>query len=126
MLALAMVVFTSRVDAQRALPVGALRPNARDTAVAPERPRDAWFGRDKVRHFGTSTSIQLMGYGGARLGGASRHDGTVIASVVTLGAGIGKELWDARRGRQASWRDLVWDAAGLVAGTGLARMGDPR
>lgn len=119
-------VLASRLDAQRAVPVRAVARVARDTIGAPPRARDAWFGRDKVRHFGSSAAIQLMGYGGLRASGASRRGSVVTASVLTLSAGVGKELWDARRGRQPSWRDLTWDVAGLVAGTGLAHIGDPR
>jgi len=88
--------------------------------------RDAWLGRDKLRHFGASTAIQIIGYGSLRLMGASRGSSTVGATMVTAAAGIAKELHDSRCGGRASMRDLVWDGAGALAGTGLTRLGDPR
>ncbi len=117
--------FTARLGAQRVIPAAVAPERVRDTAQVTRPTADQWFGRDKVRHLGSSTAIQLMGYGGLRVGGASRHTGLVGASLVTFAAGIGKELWDARRGRVASWRDIAWDGVGLLVGTGLARIGDP-
>lgn len=87
---------------------------------------DRWFGRDKARHFGTSTAIQLMGYGALRLLGAERTGAMLGAAVVTAAAGIGKEVYDARNGGDPSVRDVVWDAAGLGAGIALSRLGDSR
>lgn len=122
---------SSEAGAQRR-PVTVLAPRSearpaafRGPVVFQPKP-DAWFGRDKVRHFGASTAIQLLGYGSLRLLGASSGASIVGATVITATAGIGKELHDSRRGGEASMRDLVWDGAGAVAGIGLARLGDIR
>lgn len=89
------------------------------------RPPDRWFARDKVRHFGSSAAIQLMGYGILTIVGVHRTQALVGAALVTTSAAIGKEVWDGRGHGTASARDLVWDGLGLVAGSGLVRIVDP-
>ena len=89
-------------------------------------PRDRWFGEDKLRHAGSSAAIQVMGFGLLRLCGASTRASLVGATLVSAAAGIGKEVRDARRGGSASARDLVWDGIGILAGSGLSRLGDGR
>ena len=39
------------------------------------------------------------------------------AGLVALAAGIGKELWDREHGGVPSWNDVLWDVAGVIAGT---------
>jgi len=122
----------NRLSAQQRAPQGmrserveALRfPTSKP--LAPYSEADAWFGRDKLRHTGSSAAIQLMGYGLLRLGGTSRSTSLVCASVVTAAAGIGKELHDARHGGRINARDLVWDGIGILAGTALLQLADPR
>ena len=46
------------------------------------------------------------------------------AAFVTAAAGIGKELWDRSRGRDASLRDLTWDAVGGVSAAVVIRQVD--
>lgn len=67
-----------------------------------------------------------MGYGLVRVAGMGRAASFTLATALTAVAGIGKELRDARRGGDPSIRDLVADGAGIVAGTGLVMIGDPR
>ncbi len=130
----ATLIQVADVGAQRRVAAGAV-PRAASVAgprrVWTERrvvgpTSDAWLGRDKVRHFGSSAAIQLLGYGSLRVMGASRGASVLVATLVTGAAGIGKEVQDSRRGGRASLRDLVWDGVGAVAGAGLARLGDPR
>lgn len=130
----ATLVEVADVGAQRRVPAGAVTRASilvRPRQVWPEGrlvgpTNDAWLGRDKVRHFGSSAAIQLLGYGSLRVMGASRGASILVATLVTGAAGIGKEVHDGRRGGRGSLRDLVWDGVGAVAGTGLARLGDPR
>lgn len=80
---------------------------------------DGWFGADKMKHFFVSAFIQSLAYGSARAVGAS-HDGAVVsATAVTVGAGLGREIYDGRVKRAFSYKDLVWDGAGLAAGMAL-------
>ena len=82
-----------------------------------ERPRDPWFGEDKVKHFVTSAVVQGMGYGTLRATNAGHRSSLVGATVLTAAAGVGKELYDRRASGSFSTRDLVWDAAGAGAAT---------
>ena len=76
------------------------------------RAGDAWLGPDKLQHFFTSAFIQSFGYGVLRRAGADNGQALAGASVVTLTAGVGKELVDRRVRREFSLRDLAWDVAG--------------
>lgn len=77
---------------------------------------DGWFGADKMKHFFMSAFIQSMAYSSLRAVGSS-HDGAVIsATAATVGFGVGREVYDARVKRAFSYKDLVWDGAGLAAG----------
>ena len=78
---------------------------------------DHWFGGDKVKHFFVSAFVQSVGYGVLRTAGV-KHDGALIgASAITLGVGIGKEVYDSHTGEGFSARDLTWDVAGAGAAT---------
>lgn len=98
------------------------------TAAAPRdsvRPvPDRWFARDKAEHFVTSAVIQVAVFGALRMTGVRQSRALLAASTVTVGAGVGKEVWDARGHGDPSWRDLTWDGIGMVAGSGLAVWAD--
>jgi putative lipoprotein len=80
---------------------------------------DGWFGADKLKHFFMSAFIQSMAYSSARAAGAS-HDGAFVsATAATVGFGIGREIYDGRVKKAFSYKDLVWDGAGLAAGIAL-------
>lgn len=77
---------------------------------------DGWFGADKMKHFFMSAFIQSMAYSSVRAAGAS-HDGAIVsATAATVGFGVGREIYDGRVKRAFSYKDLVWDGAGLAAG----------
>jgi putative lipoprotein len=77
---------------------------------------DAWFGRDKFLHFTASAVVQCATHSILRANGSDYGVASRGAALATLTVGIGKEVWDSRRGGDASWRDLAWDGAGGVAG----------
>jgi uncharacterized protein YfiM (DUF2279 family) len=85
-------------------------------------PRDAWLARDKMLHFAASAVVQSTAYSlfqrDARYAVAIQR-----ASLVTLGVGAGKELYDWRHPlkHDASWRDLAWDGIGGGAATIVIR-----
>ena len=85
---------------------------------------DRWFARDKAEHFVTSAVIQVAVFGALRMTGVRQSRALLAASVVTAGAGISKEVWDAQGHGDPSWRDLTWDGIGIVAGSGLAVWAD--
>jgi uncharacterized protein YfiM (DUF2279 family) len=84
-------------------------------------PRDSWFGTDKVKHFFMSAFVQSAAFSAARALGASNSSAQAIGGVTTGVMGIGREVYDRRRGRIFSVKDLAWDAAGGVAAAGLLR-----
>jgi putative lipoprotein len=81
---------------------------------------DPWFGRDKALHFSASASLAVIGYGGASLATEDRPSRVAAATIVALGAGVGKELWDLSGRGDASWRDLTWDVIGTATGVLVA------
>jgi uncharacterized protein YfiM (DUF2279 family) len=89
---------------------------------APRRDGDGWFARDKMLHFAASAVVQSAAYSlfqrDARYAVAIQR-----ASLVTVGVGVGKELYDWRHPARhdASWRDLAWDGAGGGAATIVLR-----
>ena len=80
---------------------------------APEhRGGDRWLAPDKLQHFFTSAFVQSLSYGVLRRAGVDNGNALAGASVITLGAGVGKEVFDRRVRGEFSLRDLAWDAAG--------------
>jgi len=69
---------------------------------------DPWVGPDKALHLGAS----YIAYSAARTLGAERGE----AAGITLTLGVSKELWDLTGRGTPSWRDLLWDLAGLSLG----------
>lgn len=80
-------------------------------------PADHWFGRDKLKHFLVSAFVQSASFATLQAAGADRDAALAGASVTTAAVGVGKELFDRRRGGPFSVRDLTWDAAGAGAAT---------
>jgi uncharacterized protein YfiM (DUF2279 family) len=82
---------------------------------------DSWLGSDKFVHVGMSWASALFAYAGLRLAGADADTGLTIALPIAGAAGLGKELYDRRRGGRFSVRDLVADAVGVGAAYFLLR-----
>ena len=76
------------------------------------RPRDSWFGSDKVKHFLMSAFIESLTFSGLQAAGAHRNASFAGAIGVTAVFGIGKEIHDKQRGEPFSLHDIAWDAAG--------------
>ncbi len=95
------------------------------TGSPPRSHNDPWLGRDKFVHFTASALIQGAAYSlfhrGARYTVAIQR-----ASLVTVAAGVSKELYDWRHParNQASWRDLAWDGLGGVTASVAAKQVD--
>ena len=89
--------------------------------AAPQQPRDRWVAEDKWRHFFASFVATTLAAGTARLAGLDAEKSAFVGASVGAGAGVWKELRDVRTpGSTASLRDVVWDAAGVGAGTLVA------
>jgi putative lipoprotein len=82
--------------------------------------QDDWFGQDKALHFGVSAGLAGAGYTGGALLFEAPEARWLTGAGVALGAGIGKELYDAGRGTFFSFKDLTWDVVGTATGLGLS------
>lgn len=87
----------------------------------PVQVTDAWFGSDKLQHFGMSFAVTAFAFAGARMAGTERDPALRVAVPVAAVAGVGKEIHDRRRGQLFSVRDLVADALGISAAFFLLR-----
>ena len=102
-----------------ALPSAIRTRTALLAAPANRPPHDGWVGEDKFKHLAFSYMVTAGTFGVARL--AADHDASVtIGALAGAAAGIGKEIYDARR-QGASFRDLAWDALGVVAAVLIAQ-----
>ena len=102
---------------------GAVRPRLAEAPLynAPTvAERDDWLGEDKFKHFAMSYMITATSFGVART--VADRDATLTAGIALgAAAGILKELYDKRDKRRISFRDLLWDAAGITAGALIAK-----
>ena len=83
-------------------------------------PPDLWFAEDKLKHFAFSYMITTGTFAAARTV-TGRNESILIGAGVGLLAGISKELYDKKTNRSSSFRDLIWDAAGVAAGVLIAQ-----
>ena len=83
-----------------------------DAQSKQSRPRESWFGADKIKHFLMSAFIESVTFSGLQAAGAHRNASFAGAIGATAIFGIGKEIHDKQRGEPFSFRDIAWDAAG--------------
>ncbi len=89
------------------------------------QPPDSWFAPDKAKHFFTAAFVQTASFGGLRAMGASHRASLAGATAVTAAVSIGKELYDRQFGGDPSWKDLAWDAAGLLVASAMLHQTKP-
>jgi putative lipoprotein len=82
--------------------------------------RDDWFGQDKALHYGVSVGLAGAGYAGGALLFDEPGARWLTGAGLALGAGVGKEVYDAWRGRFFSFKDLTWDVLGTATGLALS------
>ena len=75
---------------------------------------DAWFGEDKAKHFAMSFFTVTVTHAVARAAGLENGPATAVGAATGVAAGLGKEFYDRRDHGLFSFRDLVWDAAGIA------------
>lgn len=87
----------------------------------PQAPADRWVGEDKWKHFFASFAVTALSAAAVRATGANPETSALAGAGIGAGLGVWKELRDLRGpGGNASFRDLVWDAAGVGAGAAVA------
>lgn len=78
---------------------------------------DPWSGRDKLNHFGASALIAAAAVQSEKNRGADDCQALRFGFVLSSGVGVSKEMVDATiRKTGWSWRDLVMDGLGALAG----------
>lgn len=87
---------------------------------APPAPADPWFGEDKLKHFVTSFVATSLAVSGARIAGVERSTSIAVGAGIGVGVGVLKEVNDARTGGIFSYRDILWDLAGVSAAAAVA------
>ena len=90
----------------------AFAPPQLEAQAKHSRPRESWFGADKVKHFLMSAFIESVTFSGLQAAGAHRNASFAGAIGATAVFGIGKEIHDKQRGEPFSLHDIAWDAAG--------------
>ena len=106
--AITLLALTLSLGALAPLPLAAQRNEAAFAA-------DRWYGEDKVKHLAVSAAITGMAYGGSRVV-LDRDASLGVAIGAAAVAGLLREVHDHRLGKPFSYKDLVWDALGIVAG----------
>jgi putative lipoprotein len=79
---------------------------------------DSFFGEDKAKHFLVSACMAgMLTYALSIHSELKAGQPLRMSCSITLGLGILKEVWDARRkDNHFCFKDLLWDAAGVSAG----------
>ncbi|CAN5688028.1 hypothetical protein BH23GEM6_BH23GEM6_05290 [soil metagenome] len=89
---------------------------------AGQQPRDPWFAEDKLMHFAASFAATTLSASAARSAGLEPGHSALLGAATGSGFAIWKEVHDHRRPDGFfSYRDLVWDFAGIGAATGVMR-----
>ena len=82
--------------------------------------RESWFGVDKIKHFFMSAFIESISFSALQAAGANRRTAYVGGMATSAAIGIAREIHDGRTpGKWFSYRDLTWDALGIVAGASV-------
>jgi uncharacterized protein YfiM (DUF2279 family) len=82
-----------------------------EATLVPEA--DAWLGADKFKHAAMSYAITAYTFA------ATDSEPAAVATAAL--SGILKEIYDRKRGSLFSFRDLVWDAAGIALGYAIVK-----
>jgi len=82
---------------------------------------DSFFGLDKPKHFLISAFVESVAFNSLELAGVKRRPSIVLASFVTAGVGIAREMHDRRAKGLFSFGDLAWDAIGAATAGWMLR-----
>jgi uncharacterized protein YfiM (DUF2279 family) len=86
---------------------------------------DDWLGEDKAKHFAACFTLAGAGYGGGALLFEAPETRWLTGAGLAMGAGLGKELYDSRRGGTGfSFKDMSWNVVGTATGLGVAYLVD--
>ena len=81
--------------------------------VPPKRADDAWLAPDQLQHASMSYAVTAFSFS------VTSSESAAVASAALTG--ILKEIYDVRKGRKFSAKDLIWDAAGIAIGYAIIK-----
>ena len=94
-----------------------LQINEHAVVTEPVTYRDPWLSQDKFLHFSVSAAITGVAYRmNVRTFDMELSTAKTVSISLTSLIGFGKELFDKRTKGHFSWKDLLWDGAGIAAG----------
>lgn len=94
------------------------------TASPRAEKKDECFAKDKAKHFSASFLIGALTYSIARAGEADKDDASIIGFSLSSTCGIAKEINDEVKRNDWSYKDLIWDFIGSVAGVSISNVLD--
>ena len=104
-----MIIFLTDSIAQDILPD--------TTEHIPKITEDKWLGKDKFKHFIAclycAGFTEWMGYHSY---GLNKNQSRRAGIIVSMSIGIAKELYDEKRYKKFSWKDIFFDLLGAVCG----------
>jgi len=82
--------------------------------------KDEFFGKDKLKHFGTSFFLTNIIYQEAKYNFKIKEKNSIILSIsIPFSLGIIKEIKDKKSYGIFSLKDIFWNSAGIILGTAL-------
>jgi uncharacterized protein YfiM (DUF2279 family) len=94
-----------------------LEINEHAVFTEPVTYHDPWLSQDKFLHFSVSAAITGISYRmNARTFDMELNTAKTVSVSFTTLIGIGKELFDKKTKGHFSWKDLLWDGAGIMVG----------
>lgn len=89
-------------------------------SLSAQSPPDRWFAEDKLLHFASSFAATTVSASLSRMAGLEAREAAFTGAAAAGVIGIAKEVHDLRSPTgSASVRDLLWDGAGIAAGTAV-------
>lgn len=85
---------------------------------------DPWWGRDKALHLGFSAGLAATGYGVSSIWLDPPWQRTSVGGAFALTLGAGKELADWAGYGDPSYKDMLYNVAGVALGVTLAYLVD--
>jgi putative lipoprotein len=83
--------------------------------------KDPWVSTDKIGHFCASGLIAGAATAAAHAEGGNADEAFLVGMGVTLSIGLAKEIYDGHFHNRWSWKDIMWNVLGGLAGYFAAR-----
>ncbi len=74
---------------------------------------DKWFGKDKMKHLSVSILASTLAYFATKETTGSDSGAMTAGITFPVGLGMYKEFDDSSKGGKWSYKDFIWDLAGV-------------